>query len=121
MSIVKIKIDLIMRDKCEYYLRRTGAGGLEIDVANEAVAGLLGLVVDRVDSDVDDNGTVAQPRALDEERAANGGNNNVRSANDGGEVSSLAVAHGDGGVHALFRRSVILVNTGIAVIVVAVE
>ncbi len=72
----------------------------EVDIADDAVAVFGGWVGDAVDADVDDDGTVFDEVSGDEFRAADGGDEDIGVAADGGEVAGAGVGDGDGGVAA---------------------
>ena len=75
-----------------------GGGFVEGDVAGEAEAGLFGGIRYAVDANVDDDGSGFDPFTTDHFGAADGGDENVGAAADGGEILGARVGDGDGGV-----------------------
>jgi len=70
----------------------------EIDIAGEAVARFFAGVFDAVDADIDDDDTVFDPIGLDHIGAAYGGDEDIGTAADGGEVFGSRMGDGDGGI-----------------------
>ena len=73
-------------------------GGLVVDVAHQPVSTLGAGIVDAVDADVDDDGTLLDPVALDHLGPSDGGHDDVGVLDDAGNVVRLAVDDGNGGI-----------------------
>lgn len=76
-------------------------GRLELDVTDQADARLLGSVLDVVGADINDNGALLEPLALDKVGLTNGGDNNVGLLEVLLEIGSSGVADGNGSVGVL--------------------
>eukprot|EP00053_Salpingoeca_punica_P017007 m.162601 g.162601 ORF g.162601 m.162601 type:complete len:543 (-) comp17091_c0_seq1:3-1631(-) len=77
---------------------RDGLSALKVDVAHQALAGLLAGIVDGVHAAVDDHCARLEPLALDKAGLADGGDEDVGLLDNAGQVGRLGVADGHRGV-----------------------
>ena len=86
-------------DGCDGFAER--GHGVEVDVTDDTIAGLLGGVGDAVDTHVDDDRAWLDHIGGDKAGLADRGDDDVGQPDDGGQVLGAGVGDGDGAVAAL--------------------